>query len=51
MNGRDEELLSAYYDGELPEEERSRAEQLLTDELAARDMLDEVAEVSGWISQ
>jgi len=49
MNGCDEELLSAYYDGELPEEEKSRAEQLLADDVAAREVLDEVAEVSGWI--
>lgn len=51
MNGRDEELLSAYYDGELPDEERARAEQLLTDDVAAREVLDEVAEVSGWIRE
>lgn len=49
MNGRDEELLSAYFDGELPDAEKSRAEQLLTEDVGAREALDEVAEVSGWI--
>jgi len=51
MNGRDEELLSAYYDGELPDEEKTRAEQLLTDDVSAREALDEVAEVSGWLRE
>ena len=51
MNGRDEELLSAYYDGELPDEEKARAEQWLTDDVSAREVLDEVAEVSSWIRE
>jgi hypothetical protein len=51
MNGRDEELLSAYYDGELPDEEKTRAELLLTEDVSAREALDEVAEVSGWLRE
>lgn len=46
MNGRDEELLSAYFDGELTGDEQSRAEQLLAESTVAREALDEFAEVS-----
>lgn len=49
MNGRDEELLSAYFDGELPDDEKTRAEQLLADDLAARELLDDAADLAGWI--
>lgn len=49
MNGRDEELLSAYLDGELTDDERSRVEQWLADDLSAREALDELAEVSAWV--
>src|SRR5262245_40665878 len=49
MSGRNEELLSAYFDGELTDDEKVLVEQLLADDIAARETLDEVAEVSGWI--
>lgn len=49
MNGRDEELLSAYYDGELPDDEQSCAAQLLSDDPSARELLDDLADVAGWI--
>ncbi|MFO1093237.1 MAG: hypothetical protein U0992_07970 [Planctomycetaceae bacterium] len=51
MNGRDEELLSAYFDGELTGDEQSRAEQLLAENLAAREALDELADVSSRLRQ
>ncbi|MBL8851425.1 MAG: hypothetical protein JNG89_17205, partial [Planctomycetaceae bacterium] len=49
MSGRNEELLSAYFDGELTGDEKSLVEQRLADDVAARDTLDDMAEVSAWI--
>jgi len=43
----DDELLSAYLDGELSEEERARVEQLLAEQPEARQMLDELRALSG----
>lgn len=49
MIGRDEELLSAFHDGELTEDEKSAVERLVVEDGAARDALDEIAEVSAWL--
>jgi hypothetical protein len=49
MSGRDEELLSAYIDGELSAAERASVEQWLTDDVAARELLDELSEASGLV--
>lgn len=43
----DDELLSAYLDGELSEEERARVEQLLAEQPEARQLLDELRALSG----
>lgn len=46
MSGHDEEMLSAYIDGELSGEDRSSVEQWLADDVAARELLDELTETS-----
>jgi anti-sigma factor RsiW len=47
MNGRDhDELLSAYHDGELAGEERASVERLIGDDLPAREVLDDIADMS-----
>jgi anti-sigma factor RsiW len=47
MNGRDhEELLSAYHDGELAGEERASVERLLDNDVTAREVLDDMADLS-----
>src|SRR5262245_12465116 len=47
MNGRDhEELLSAYHDGELAGEERASVERLLEGDVAAREALDDMVDLS-----
>ncbi|HVW39278.1 MAG TPA: zf-HC2 domain-containing protein [Pirellulales bacterium] len=43
----DDELLSAYLDGELSEEERARVEQMLAERPEARQLLDELRALSG----
>ena len=43
----DDELLSAYLDGELSEGERARVEQLLAEQPEARQLLDELRALSG----
>lgn len=43
----DDELLSAYLDGELSEEERARVEQMLAEQPEARQLLDELRALSG----
>jgi anti-sigma factor RsiW len=43
----DDELLSAYLDGELSEDERARVEQLLAEQPEARQLLDELRALSG----
>ncbi|MBX9787574.1 MAG: zf-HC2 domain-containing protein [Pirellulales bacterium] len=46
LDPHDEERLSAYLDGELSAEEQARVEQLLADEPAARQLLEELRVVS-----
>lgn len=47
MNSRDhEELLSAYHDGELAGGERADVEQWLAEDESARDILEEIADLS-----
>lgn len=46
LDPQDEERLSAYLDGELSSDEQARVEQLLADEPAARQLLDELRAVS-----
>lgn len=47
MNGQfDEELLSAYHDGELPEPERRPVADRIADDSGLREVLDEYAELS-----
>ncbi|MGD9648239.1 MAG: zf-HC2 domain-containing protein, partial [Pirellulales bacterium] len=46
LDPRDQERLSAYLDGELSADEQARVEQLLADEPAARQLLDELRAVS-----
>lgn len=47
MHGHDEELLSAFHDGELVGDERAAAERMLAESPAARDARDEFAELRG----
>ena len=46
LDPQDEERLSAYLDGELSSDEQARVEQLLAEEPAARQLLDELRAVS-----
>jgi hypothetical protein len=47
MHGHDEELLSAFHDGELDGDERSAVERMLAESPAAREALDELSELRG----
>jgi hypothetical protein len=46
-----EELLSAYYDGELPPEERARVEAWLEEHPQGRQLLNQFSELSGLIGR
>ncbi|MGD9128282.1 MAG: hypothetical protein PVH19_12970 [Planctomycetia bacterium] len=50
MSKPDYEILSAYLDGQLTDEERVRAEQLLEEDAEARRLLEELREVSRTVS-
>ena len=46
-----EELISAYFDGELSADERARAEQVLLDDPQARRLLDQFRRLRGHVRQ
>jgi hypothetical protein len=48
--GPDDELLSAYLDGELPADERQRVERLLADQPESRQLLDELRALGGTLA-
>ena len=50
MSHPDYEILSAYLDGQLTDEERLRAERLLEEDAEARHLLEELREVSRTVS-
>jgi anti-sigma factor RsiW len=49
MHGDDEELLSAFHDGELHGDERTAVERMLAEAPAARESLDELTELRGML--
>lgn len=49
MSGHDDELLSAYIDGELSNKDRSAVKQRLAEDVAAREALEELSDTSALV--